>query len=402
MEQRSQINVSLLSTSFPRFDGDFSGNFVYHFARELSEQGVKLEVIVPDDPASQSLSENFKIVRFPYFFPRHMQTLAYGSGIVNQKRQLAWLQLTFLISNFFLTALRSARKSQLIHAFWSASGIVASSIGCIKSRPVVITLWGSDKLVAQIPILSSLILKFLKKTSAIICEEADLKSFLIGKGFNEEKIHLIRNGIDLELFQPRNNEESKRNLNLNINDKILISTGSLNKNKNHSLLVDAFKEISPAHESWRLFIVGDGEERLALEKQIERSGVSERVKLLGFQDHQTLCKWLNAADIFVLPSRNEGTPNALLEAMACGLPVIASKVGGIPELIQDNVEGLLFDPNSKTDLMEKLGKLTHDKELQISLGEAGARKVNHQYGNWKAQAEKLLSLYRKILSDSQK
>ncbi len=128
MKPKGQLNISFLSTSFPRFDGDFAGNFIYRYAKELSNKGVKLEIIAPDDPASSSLSDNLNIVRFPYFFPRSQQALAYVAGIINRTNLFAWFQLPFLLLSFFLTSLKSARKTQLVHAFWSASGLIALAI----------------------------------------------------------------------------------------------------------------------------------------------------------------------------------------------------------------------------------------------------------------------------------
>lgn len=400
MEQKGQMNISFLTTSFPRFDGDYSGNFVCRYAQELSKQSVNLEVIAPDDPASLPLSENFKVVRFQYFLPRSWQTLAYGSGIVNRTSVTTWIQLPFMLLSFFLTSIRSASKTQLVHAFWSASGLIALAIRCFKPRPVVVTLWGSDKLALRIPVLSNLIFRLLKTADAIVCEENSLKSHLLSRGFNREKIFLISNGIDKKLFHPGDSDQAKRDLRLSDGQRIILSVGSLNKNKNHSLLIQAFAKIPTSNTSWHLYIIGDGEERLNLEKQILDLEISQKVKLLGIKDHCSLPQWLKAADIFVLPSLNEGTPNVLVEAMACGLPIIASKVGGIPDLIQDKVEGLLFESDSKAELVEKLDKLMQDKELQISLGRAATKKVNSQFSSWENQAEKLLSIYQQLLSSS--
>ncbi|MGK0179836.1 MAG: glycosyltransferase involved in cell wall biosynthesis, partial [Nitrospinales bacterium] len=240
MKPCPQINISFLSTSFPRFKGDFSGNFVFRYAQELCNLGADIEIIAPDDPASLPLSENFSLVRFSYFFPRSWQTLAYGSGVINQRSLLVWLQLPFLLINFFLTALRSTRKTQLIHAFWSASGIIALAVRRFKYRPVVITLWGSDKLVTQIPILSKLIIRMLNTADAIICEDNNLKTFLISRGLDSKKITLIRNGIDLQSFQSGDPMEAKRSLGLKDDQQIILSIGSLNKTKNHTLLINTF------------------------------------------------------------------------------------------------------------------------------------------------------------------
>ena len=231
MKQSGPVTISFLSTSFPRFEGDFAGNFVLHYAQELTHLGAKLEVIVPDDPASLPLSEKFDIIRFPYFFPRSWQKLAYGSGIINQPRLLVWFQLPFLLINFFFTALRSVRKTQVLHAFWSASGIIALIVRLFKPRPVVVTLWGSDKLIARIPILSKIILCILNSADAVICEDISLKSYLISRGFKPEKTFLIRNGIDLNLFQPMDSVEAKNSLGFNENHQILLSVGSLKKTK---------------------------------------------------------------------------------------------------------------------------------------------------------------------------
>ncbi len=402
MEPCPRIKISFLTTSFPRFEGDFSGNFIFRYAQELSNIGTDIEVIAPDDPASLSLSENFSLVRFPYFFPRSCQTLAYGSGIINSRSVLSWLQLPFLLINFFFAALRSTRKTQLVHAFWSASGIIALAVRKFKPRPVVITLWGSDMLVAQIPILSKLIIRILNTADAIVCEDNNLKSILVTRGLDSKKITLIRNGIDFQSFQPGDSKESKRSLGLKDDQPIMLSIGSLNKTKNHALLINTFAEIATSKNSWHLYIIGEGEQQQSLEKQIADLKLKEKVTLLGLLAPDSISQWLKAADIFVHPSQNEGTPNVLLEAMASGLPVVASKVGGIPELIQDNTEGLLFESGSKKELKEKLNRLIQNKQLQKVLAENAPKKISTHYDSWENQAKKLLALYEQLLSSRKK
>ena len=398
MNPSPRNNISFLSTSFPRFEGDFSGNFVFNYAKELYNLGVGIEVVTPDDPLSLPLSENFRLVRFPYFVPRSWQTLAYGSGIINQRSALAWLQLPFLLLNFFIAALRSIRKTQLIHAFWSASGIIALAVRIFKPRPVVITLWGSDKLITQIPILSKTIIRILNTADAIVCENNNLKAFLVSQGLDSKKITLIRNGINLDFFQPGDSMKARKHIGIKNDQLILLSIGSLSKNKNHALLINALAEIVTSKISLHLYIIGEGEEQEILKKQIKELKLEQKITLLGLVDHKSISEWMKAADIFILPSRNEGTPNSLLEAMASGLPVIASKIGGIPELIQENIEGLLFESDSKDDLKEKLNKLIKDNQLQEFLGKNAQKKIATQYSSWKNQAEKLLALYKQLIS----
>jgi glycosyltransferase involved in cell wall biosynthesis len=398
MKPSPRNNITFLSTSFPRFEEDFSGNFVFHYAKELYNLGVDIEVVAPDDPASLPLSENFRLVRFPYFLPRSWQTLAYGSGIINKRRVLAWLQLPFLLIKFFIAALRSIRKTQLIHAFWSASGIIALAVRIIKPRPVVITLWGSDKLITQIPFVSKTIIRVLNKADAILCENNNFKDFLVSQGLNSKIITLVRNGINIDFFQPGDSMKVRKYLGLKNDQMILLSIGNLNKNKNHALLINAFAEIVTSKTPLNLYIIGEGEEQDGLKKQIKELKLEHKIILLGLLDHKSISEWMKAADIFILPSRSEGTPNSLLEAMASGLPVIASQVGGIPELIQENIEGLLFESDSKEELKEKLYKLIKDKQLQELLGKNAQKKIATHYSSWENQAEKLLALYKHLLS----
>jgi glycosyltransferase involved in cell wall biosynthesis len=398
MNPSPRNNISFLSTSFPRFEGDFSGIFVFNYAKELHNLGVDIEIVAPDDPVSLPLTENFRLVRFSYFVPRSWQTLAYGSGIINQRNALAWLQLPLLLINFFIAALRSIHKTQLIHAFWSVSGIIALAVRFFKPRPVVITLWGSDKYITQIPIFSKIIIRVLNTADAIVCENNNLKAFLVSQGLDSKIITLIRNGINLDFFQPGDSMKVRKKLGLKNDRLILLSIGSLNKNKNHALLINAFSEIVTSKSSLHLYIIGKGKEQNRLKKKIKELKLEQKITLLGLLDHKSISEWLKAADIFILPSQNEGTPNSLLEAMASGLPVIASQVGGIPELIQENIEGLLFKSDSKEDLKEKLYKLIKDNQLQEFLGKNAQKKIATHYDSWKNQSEKLLALYKQLLS----
>jgi glycosyltransferase involved in cell wall biosynthesis len=267
-----------------------------------------------------------------------------------------------------------------------------------KPRPVVITLWGSDKLITQIPILSKTIIRILNTADAIVCENNNLITFLVSQGLDSKKITLIRNGINLDFFQPGDSIEARKRIGLKNDQLILLSIGSLNKNKNHALLINALAEMVTSRNSLHLYIIGEGEEQEVLKKQIKELKLEKKITLLGLVDHKSISEWMKATDIFILPSRNEGTPNSLLEAMASGLPVIASKIGGIPELIQENIEGLLFESDSKKDLKEKLNKLIKDNQLQDFLGKNAQKKIAKDYGNWKNQAEKLSALYKKLLS----
>jgi glycosyltransferase involved in cell wall biosynthesis len=141
--------------------------------------------------------------------------------------------------------------------------------------------------------------------------------------------------------------------------------------------INAFAEIVTEKSTLHLYIIGEGVEQDGLKSKIQKLKLEQKITLLGLLDHKSISEWMKAADIFILPSRNEGTPNSLLEAMASGLPVIASQVGGIPELIHENIEGLLFESNSKDDLKDKLKILIKDNQLQEFLGTNAQKKIGN-------------------------
>jgi glycosyltransferase involved in cell wall biosynthesis len=150
----------------------------------------------------------------------------------------------------------------------------------------------------------------------------------------DEKLHVIRNGVDLDRFAPRDRAATREALGLSPDAPLLLSVGNLFELKGHALLIDAVHALRDDWPALQLFIAGEGAERPRLEAQIARLGVGERVRLLGSLPNSQLGAWYNAADLFLLPSSREGLPNALLEALACGTPALATAVGGIPEVLE--------------------------------------------------------------------
>jgi GalNAc-alpha-(1->4)-GalNAc-alpha-(1->3)-diNAcBac-PP-undecaprenol alpha-1,4-N-acetyl-D-galactosaminyltransferase len=154
-----------------------------------------------------------------------------------------------------------------------------------------------------------------------------------------------------------------------------LNIGRLVWDKAHDVLLDAFARLGDEHEEWRLAVVGDGRMRETLKAQAARLGVESRVHWYGIVEDPHV--FYRAAKIFVLPSRIEGTPNVLLEAMSCGLPVIVSDGAPGPlELIEDGVTGLVVPVNDAVALASALRRLASDGELRARLGEAARLRVS--------------------------
>ena len=156
---------------------------------------------------------------------------------------------------------------------------------------------------------------------------------------------------------------------------VMIAVGRLKAPKDFLTLVRGLAALPPGSIDAR--IVGEGPDRAELESEIGRLGIGDRVHLLG--ERRDVPELLARADVFVLSSASEGMPVSVLEAMAAGLPVVGSKVGGIPELVVDGETGLLVEPGDPDELAAAIGRLAADPELRRQLGEAGRERAQGRF-----------------------
>jgi glycosyltransferase involved in cell wall biosynthesis len=164
--------------------------------------------------------------------------------------------------------------------------------------------------------------------------------------------------------------------------------------KAQSTALEAIAKMSTEPRRSVLVLAGDGSSRISLEARAKQLGIEDRVVFTG--RHPAVEDLLYMADVAILPSRREGLPFALLEAMACGLPVIASKVGGVPELITDSVSGYLIEPAHADQLAQRLSLLYRDEKLRQSLGIAGRTIVKERF-SLQSMVEQTVRVYSSIL-----
>jgi len=234
--------------------------------------------------------------------------------------------------------------------------------------------------------------------SNIIMVSDAIKEDYVGLGVKPEKILTIPLGIDIERYSK--NEEARGRLRgeFGIDDKtVLIGTVSRAEPvKGLRYLVEAMPQVIRRVPGVMVLVVGGGSQLDDLKKTAIELGIHDHVIFEGIRED--IPEILSAIDIFVLPSISEGMPLALLEAMASGKPVIGSKVGGIPELIEDGLTGYLVPPGDPNRLAGSIVKLSVDHELMRSMGREARRKVEEKY-NVKVQVERLVNLYEKQLNN---
>ncbi len=221
-------------------------------------------------------------------------------------------------------------------------GVAATWLGKRLGLPVVITARGTDvNLIPRYAIPRWLIRGAIRDAAALIAVSGALKQALVGLGAPSDKVTVLRNGVDTTLFRPPDDRVAARTA-LGLAGPTLISVGLLIERKGHHRVIEAMASLP----GYALLIVGDGPERRHLTAMIERLGLVDRVRLLGARPHAELPALYGAADALVLASSREGWANVLLEAMACGTPVIASNIWGNPEVVRAPQAGLIIPSNS--------------------------------------------------------
>ncbi len=221
----------------------------------------------------------------------------------------------------------------------------------------------------------------------ITCTKYGNEQILKLCGANEiNKINVIYHGVDLNKFMPYNKVTNEKNV-------VLLNIGRLIKSKAHANFIEACKVLNDEKYNFQCLIIGDGPLYNELYSLIEKYRLQKHVRLIGKVFHDEIIDYYQKADIFVLPSiSGENLPNVLLESLALRLPVIATNIAGIPELIKNRSTGLLIQPNITNDLVNAIKLLINDKELRLRLGENGRKYVCDNF-NVENSLEKLKSLY---------
>lgn len=242
--------------------------------------------------------------------------------------------------------------------------IVRALIGC----KLVIGFQGSD--ITSIDRHTCMILRAsLSVTDRIVTGSKFLMDEIILKtNYNSDNIRVIYNGFDNSIWNSRSIADR--------NTKHLISVGALRQVKGHDILIRAFADIHRKHPEALLTIVGDGEKREEYESLISSLGLEKQVKLTGWLPQEKVKKELERASLFVFPSRNEGFGIALLEAMSCGVPVVASRVGGIPE-VTSGTNAILVPPDDPLVLSSVLADKLTDLEWQRVACRSARQRARH-------------------------
>lgn len=217
---------------------------------------------------------------------------------------------------------------------------------------------------------------------------------LLRAGIRADDIALIYNAVDAAQPPPADRGFLRREFNLPADSTVCLAVGRLVRVKGYDVLVEAMKQVSDQKRNITCVIVGEGEARGELTRQIHEAGLDGRVILAGYLPRETIASALASCDVFAMPSRYEGTPIAVLEAAAMACPILASDAGGIPELVANEEHALLVQPEDPSALAQGLIRLGADRAFARRLGENAQRRVREKF-SLEAQVAATMDAYRK-------
>lgn len=265
-------------------------------------------------------------------------------------------------------------------------GVAASIVGRRMGKPVVMTARGTDvNVITLYRHPRRLIQRAASDARALITVSRSLKDALISLGVADERIAVLRNGVDMELFRPQGNVRNRENS--DDDQPTLLSVGHLIEGKGHHFVIEALTSLPGA----RLTIAGAGSWKDRLVQLAATRGVEDRVNFIGHVAHDELARLYNSADVLVLASRSEGMPNVVLEALACGTPVVATAVGGIPEIVSAPQAGRLMAERSAGALAQAVSALMDDYPDRATV-----RRYAEQFG-WDETTRGQLDLFRAVI-----
>ncbi len=271
------------------------------------------------------------------------------------------------------------RRVDIMHAHEFAMNTYASIVSACTGVPLVATVHGKNYYTERWRRRAAY--RFVARHAVMVAVSEDIRTFLqSAAGVDPGRIVVIQNGIDCARFRPDPTRrlDARSELGLSPTQVVLGAIGMHYPVKGHRYLVRAMELVRRHHPDTVLLLAGDGPVRVELERDVARSSLEGNVRFLGF--YEDVERLLQALDVFVLPSLSEGLPLALLEAMACGKPVVATAVGGVPEVVSHGATGLLVPPADPEALAASILLLVQDAALSARLGPSARADVERRFG----------------------
>jgi len=408
MSQTAQLfgTVLIVTSSYPKHEGEPSGIFLHHLSRQLVAVGWRVLILAPNFPGGRPIQmlDGVEIRRFNYFLPQR-QALCYRSGMLPNLKQsvLLWFQVPFYLASLFGSVLQTVRKESIdiINAHWVVpQGIVTRLVQSFLPVPVVLTVHGGDIFAFQGLVGRLLKRLALRGADACTANSAFTRGQLLQLCPSAE-VSIVPMGVDVTEFEPKQRNVDVRRK-LGVDAEMILFVGRLVEKKGVHNLLSAMQQVLRKSPQATLVLVGDGTQRQELERMAERLEIAGSVRFLGKLPHEHLPEYYAAADLFVGPSvvdrsgDTEGLGVVFIEAASAGLAIVGTSVGGISDVLIPEVTGIAVEPDQPEALANAIERLLGDEPLRRRLGEAARQHALRQF-SWSQVAERFSDVFRRAL-----
>ena len=398
-----------MTQTYPRHQGDTSGPFIRDLALGLVSAGDDVTVLTPHAAGLDSNWKDGEVeVRTFRYAPEGLEVVGYSRSLSSDEK-LKWRAA--LVSPLYLVAARQALKREalrnqpdLVHAHWAVpNGLVAAAAGL--SVPFGIGLHGSDVFLAERAPIATLVSKSLQRASFLTGCSPELVSRVCAIGFDESRSAVIPYGVNVDQFRPDVGRRFlwRQKLGISESATVILAVGRMVTKKGFHVLLPTLRDVLPKFPETHVVLAGGGD-RLE-EFKARAADISGNIHFPDLVLRDTLPDLYRAADLFVLPAVHDakgnvdGLPNVILEAMASGLPVIASEISGIPLAIEHERQGLLVPEQQSEALASALMRLIEDVALRHEMGMAARAKAVSEL-TWPAVAARYRQSYLDALASS--
>ncbi|MCB1162904.1 glycosyltransferase family 4 protein [bacterium] len=389
----------VITNLFPNAVETTRGMFVWQETQRLRDaHGYDLRVLAPLPWVPGFLRDKSRFAHhaaparetrdgFDVYYPRHVVTprvlrFCYGHYVY------------WALKGLFARLHRDAPADFIVAHYAFPDGYAAHRLARRHNLPLLVKVRGSDvNLFTRSFLRRRLTMRTLHGADRVVAVSEALKARMVKLGLPAERIAVMPNGVDRERFAPRDRDACRRALGLPEAPFTFLFVGTLRTIKGVTTLLQAFRAIPEMQRrKASLILIGDGDLEADLRDRIERFGMRDQVRLLPPVPHAEVPQWIGACDCLVLPSIMEGYPNVLVEALAAQRPVIASRVGGIPEIVADGASGLLVPPGEPWPLTDAMIRMLEGFDFDPAASSAAQR-------SWVDVASEMDGLIQSMLAD---
>ena len=394
-KNKARKKILVLTSTFPRWKNDVDPPFVYEMCRRLSKTFC-VHVLAPHayGAAIEEQLDGIQVTRYRYFISR-WQTIAYQGGILANLKQkpIRYGLLPFFIIAQLFTLVHLLRRYQYdcIHAHWMIpQGLIALIARYfIKSPPpIIVTSHGSDLFSLKGAIFNCLKRFVVLRSTAVTVVSNAMMNAMRQMNVDKDKVHVIPMGVDLQnRFVPNERQGATGKL---------LFVGRLIKNKGIDYLIEALPSILKKHPEAVLRIVGEGQEKESITKQISELNLSNNVELIGPVENDSLPELYRSSDVVVFPSIfAEGFGLVLVEALGCECATVVTDLPAMRDIIHDEKSALVVRQQDAAQLAQKVIRLLKDPKLRRTIGKQGRKDVLKRF-DWEVVTEKYATLIHSI------